>query len=67
MGQPAAVSPKSRESHRCLHIADTACATESMQELLIGLKRRELGKHPSKLVGPRGPSIATLARAGDRQ
>lgn len=27
-------------------IAKAACATKSVQELLIGLKRRQLGKHP---------------------
>ena len=49
-------------------IAETACATERVQELLIGLKRWKFGKHPSHtLSGPSGASIATLARAGDRQ
>src|ERR1700722_4364145 len=32
-------------------IADTACAAESMQESLIGLKRWQLGKHPSVTYG----------------
>src|SRR5215471_6204065 len=35
-------------------IAETACATERVQELLIGLKRRELGKHPSVVRGASG-------------
>jgi hypothetical protein len=32
-------------------IADTASATERVQELLIGLKRRKLGKHSSIVCG----------------
>jgi hypothetical protein len=32
-------------------IAEAACAAESMQELLIGLKRWQFGKHPTVSCG----------------
>jgi len=44
-----------------------AVAAKRVQKLLVGLKRRQLGKHTSITCWAKGASIATLARVGDRQ